>query len=105
MSCKLDHIPELTGQANYHAWSQDMTLTLWGACLWNHVSNGVNLMNPINFVKSCPVVTVNSNAAAFEELEKWQATDTEVIKILLIYIPVHTIHTSATCLSYMDSLT
>ena len=42
---KYDHICELTGAENYAQWHRQMTLALKGERLWNHCSNGTDLID------------------------------------------------------------
>jgi len=52
---KLNHVPELAGAANYHGWSSAMHLDLQSAGLWNHVSEGVNILDALNYASFTPL--------------------------------------------------
>jgi hypothetical protein len=80
---KLDHIPELTGINTYHGWSQAMVLVLQGNGLWNHVSEGMNRLDPLNFARSRPPISISSSDIDFDALLKWQLDDAKVQELLL----------------------
>jgi hypothetical protein len=73
----------LTGAADYHGWSSAMCLDLQSAGLWNHVSEGVNILDPLNYAKLCPSIWIGSPLEAFTALLKWQSDDATVFELLL----------------------
>jgi hypothetical protein len=80
---KIDHVPELSGISSYHGWAKAMALVLQSAQLWCYVSDGVNVLDPINLAWTRPVVTFSSEEDDFATLLKWQAGDAEVHELLL----------------------
>ena len=80
---KLDHVPELTGIDTYHGWSQAMVLVLQSNALWNHISEGANRLDPLNFARSRPPISISSSDVELDALLKWQSDDAKVRELLL----------------------
>jgi hypothetical protein len=60
-----------------------MHLDLQSAGLWNHVIEGVNILDPLNYAKLCPSIWIGSPPEAFAALLKWQSDDAAVRELLL----------------------
>jgi hypothetical protein len=80
---KLDHVPELMGIDTYHGWSQAMVLVLKNNGLWNHISEGANHLDPLNFARSRPPISISSSDVKFNALLKWQLDNAKVWELLL----------------------
>jgi hypothetical protein len=84
MSTKLDHIPELIGKVS---WLKGMQSTLKRLESWGHVSEAADIMNPIEYAVTRPLVTrtSDSDAKVMEILEHRLST---VIRTTLPHSPL-----------------
>src|ERR1700691_1841297 len=64
----------------------DMVLVLCSNGLWCHVSEGINILDPLNYAYSHLSVSLTSSPSKFNVLLKWQPDDTRVQELLLCHM-------------------